>query len=515
MYSRLQKINSALNSENHDTKNVDQYKYDRLYHWSKSNGAIFEHNFVFPVSYGPFGYIGVKAKKDIDQNEAVVFIPRKQLIISSDYKERFKFLYKDNEDEDVSNLILTLVLITEARKGKNSFYYDYISLLPKVDFAIFWNSNSISELDDEGIKDSIIFHCYEIQQNYDLVKSEKEFQDLSKSEFIFYFSHVQSRQFYLDDNTSLLVPLAELLNHNTVKTRYEFFDSENLVYKFTLELCGESKNDIQPTKSTVFPKKFKSTDPYQEIIIKNNSKFIEISENDFFVFATSTGQKFKKGEQIFLNYSKLTNKASLMHYGFNMILNKYDSTVFYFEFKKGEKEIDNYLKISFPKKYKEDLGKLKIKVKFRAVCGVLIKYFRFMHFYSRGKIDEYYLYKFERELEIEFIEKSIEEVERRLKPLAALHDMEGDLQYLEKGLEEGNLESQKTNIVIYRTRRKINLMHQIELLTAMKDLLKKHKVEKYYELSEFVDEIPKGCSKFEKDEKCIYKVLKYISLQKI
>ena len=109
------------------------------------------------MSYGPFGYIGVKAKKDIDQNEAVVFIPRKQLIISSDYKERFKFLYKDNEDEDVSNLILTLVLITEARKGKNSFYYDYISLLPKVDFAIFWNSNSISELDDEGIKDSIIF----------------------------------------------------------------------------------------------------------------------------------------------------------------------------------------------------------------------------------------------------------------------------------------------------------------------------------------------------------------------
>ena len=149
---------------------------------------------------------------------------------------------------------------------------------------------------------------------YGEIVSNSKFKHLSKDKFIFFYSHVQSREFYIDDMTSALVPLAELFNHDTVKTRYEFYDSENMVFKNTVDLCGNTNDDIQPTMSPIWPKRDISYDPYKEIHLKidlkkheeeedDSNKVVLLDKNDFFVFATSTSQFFHKGEQLFLNYS--------------------------------------------------------------------------------------------------------------------------------------------------------------------------------------------------------------------
>ena len=249
---------------------------------------------------------------------------------------------------------------------------------------------------------------------------------------------MQSREFYIDDMTSALVPLAELFNHDTVKTRYEFYDSENMVFKNTVDLCGNTNDDIQPTMSPIWPKRDISYDPYKEIHLKidlkkheeeedDSNKVVLLDKNDFFVFATSTSQFFNKGEQLFLNYSKLTNKSALLHYGFNMLVNKYDSTVFYFEFAQKEKEL---LKISFPKhlKFDDKPNKilLKVKIKYRKICEILLKYFRFMHFTNK---DDYYLYSFSHEIEYKIICNSIDYLSNQLELMEKKHSIESDLTF--------------------------------------------------------------------------------------
>ena len=98
---------------------------------------------------------------------------------------------------------------------------------------------------------------------------------------------MQSREFYIDDMTSALVPLAELFNHDTVKTRYEFYDSENMVFKNTVDLCGNTNDDIQPTMSPIWPKRDISYDPYKEIHLKINA-IAAVANIAYPAFLTST-----------------------------------------------------------------------------------------------------------------------------------------------------------------------------------------------------------------------------------
>ena len=138
IYSRLSELSNKFNCENIEkTKQINKTKFDTLRQWSLSNGALFNHSIEFPIAYGPFGYYGVKAKIDINSNEAIIFVPRKQMIISKDYEDKFPFIKITEEKDDRSNFILTIILITEEEKENNSSYKPYLDLLPINDFLIF------------------------------------------------------------------------------------------------------------------------------------------------------------------------------------------------------------------------------------------------------------------------------------------------------------------------------------------------------------------------------------------
>ena len=95
IYSRLSELSNKFNCENIEkTKQINKTNFDTLRQWSLSNGALFNHSIEFPIAYGPFGYYGVKAKIDINSNEAIIFVPRKQMIISKDYLENSSYLFR-------------------------------------------------------------------------------------------------------------------------------------------------------------------------------------------------------------------------------------------------------------------------------------------------------------------------------------------------------------------------------------------------------------------------------------
>lgn len=520
IYSRLTELSNKFNCENIEkTKQINKTKFDTLRQWSLDNGALFNHSIEFPIAYGPFGYYGVKAKIDINSNEAIIFVPRKQMIISKDYEDKFPFIKVTEEKDDRSNLILTLILITEEEKGNNSFYKPYLDVLPINDFLIFWDQKSLNELDDDRIIESVKSLCYEMKEEYNEVVKNERFKNLSLDKFIFFYSHVNSREFYINDTTSALVPLAELFNHDVVKTRYEFYDSENMVFKFTKNLCGNTIEDIQGTKSSVLPVREITYDPYKEIVLQKDdhkkddeedndgAKNVDLGENDFFVFATSSEQQFKKGNQLFLNYSKLDNRTSLVHYGFNSIDNYFDSTVLYMEFDIKNKET---LKGVFPKHLKcnkPGIIELKLKIKFRKICESLIKYFRFEHFKTKS---DYYICSFDQKLEHEVISKSIEFLNKHLKILNEKHSIEDDLTFL----EGDKMTLREMNFVIYRLRRKINLAHQIDLLNKIKSIMENHQLKDYLSIVEFLEEM-KDVSHYDIDKNCLNKMVKFVVSQQI
>ena len=61
----------------------------------------------------------------------------------------------------------------------------------------------------------------------------KAFSKMTKEEYSFCYFQVISRQFYLDQKNSALVPLADLLNHSSVSIHYEIYDAENMVFKYS------------------------------------------------------------------------------------------------------------------------------------------------------------------------------------------------------------------------------------------------------------------------------------------
>ena len=108
IYSRLTELSNKFNCENIEkTKQINKTKFDTLRQWSLDNGALFNHSIEFPIAYGPFGYYGVKAKIDINSNEAIIFVPRKQMIISKDYEDKFPFIKVTEEKDDNGKVLIS------------------------------------------------------------------------------------------------------------------------------------------------------------------------------------------------------------------------------------------------------------------------------------------------------------------------------------------------------------------------------------------------------------------------
>ena len=540
MYERITKIASFFGQENKNPNEFiskeTQEKYKIFKKWLIDNGAIFQKNIDFPYTYGPFHIVGCKCISDINDDEGIVLVPKKLIIIGKDLTYIDKLLEEIKteitEEEDMSTLFLTLNLYLE-KNNKESFYKPYIDLIyTNKDYFSTWTDDNLKELHNSYMAQSIKNFLNEIEQMHKLLIKCKAFSKMTKEEYSFCYFQVISRQFYLDQKNSALVPLADLLNHSSVSIHYEIYDAENMVFKYSDHFSVEEdiKIDIRPTYLKEIPIVKPTYNKLMPIIIdkeKNKYKANEIYEtneddiivnlnkNDYFCISTSMNQKMSKNSQAFNNYCDINNKSLLKYYGFCLIDNIFDYTDVIFQFDKSDNIINSHFPAIFQKRYKNnedsDFNLLKIRCEYKDVCIDLIKYYQFMYYYDLNKIDEYFLFKFNYIAEIASIQLAIHGLGVKYKMMEMKSTLEKELDDLENQIyNEKNPDQLKVNFLIYRIRQKINILNQIDLLNTILKLMKRHKkISKYEDLFQFLNEL-KNVSRYDNEEHAKLKIISFI-----
>ena len=532
MIDRIKSLSDFFNKENENPSlNINPtlfQKYSLFKKWLISNGAIFTKNLDFPYTFGPFNLIGCKSLSDINENESILLIPKKLMIISKEllYLNEYIEDIEDDlyEDTDMSTLYLTLHLCLEL-DNKNSFFRPYFDL-------ILFNHNYLDDFTEENLNffeedDNIIISIKqtldEIDELYNVIKEGKYFKTITRKNFFFCYSQVVSRQFYIDKNCTALIPLADLLNHNNLMVHYELYDSENYVFKYTdsFTVSSDINKDIIPTYIKEYPKNdidsIKEIKPFNINNINNSTESednVNINDNDYFSISTSKGERIDKGKQVFNNYYNGGNKYLLKNYGFCLIDNKYDYTLINFNIEKGKDiYLDKYLEIVFGKKYKTNSDPfyniLKIKIFFNEVNFFLVKYFRFFYFYESVKdIKQYVNYKFDIDLEISFIQLSIERLKLKYNcdKITELDELENELFN-----NKEKINCFKVNALIYRITQKRNILHQIDLLEFILRIIIKYKKEiKCYKDLLLYQKDFVNISRYDTDENSKIKLIKFI-----
>ena len=540
MYERIKSISSIFNKEDENPNDYiskeTQEKYKVFKKWLIENGAIFQKNIDFPYTYGPFHIVGCKCVSDIKDDEGILLVPKNLMIMGKDLTYINKLIQDVKDDlsdkEDFSTLFLTLNLYLEKNK-KDSFFKPYIDLIfTNRDYFATWNDKTYTELHNIYTAQSIKNLMDSIDIIYNILIKCKAFAKMTREEYSFCYFQVISRQFYLDKKNSALIPLADLLNHSSVTIHYEIYDSENMVFKYSdhFTVDEDIKIDIKPTYLKEIPiikptyNKLKPIIPTKERYDPNEEEesededdtIVNLNINDYFCISTSLKQKMNKGSQAFNNYCDINNKSLLKYYGFALINNIFDYTDVIFQFDKSDVVIKTYLPHLFKKRFKTDLDEkynlLKIRCEYRNVCADLIKYYQFMYYYDVNKIDDFFLYKFNYQLELASFELAIHGLEMKLKMMEKKGTFEQELDELENEIKKKEPEQIKVNILLYRIGQKLNILNQIELFKSILNLFINHKnITKYEDLFQYLNEL-KDISEYDNEEDAKMKIISFIDI---
>lgn len=445
-FDDFEKILNKKNEEStKEIKNMNNYK--KFINWLKENDAIFEKNLDYPVSFGPFNIIGVSSKTDINKNQSFIYIPKKLIINSSEVKlndNLFPIFNNDKFEEirDSCLIVLTMFLICEYLKGDCSFFKPYIDLV-NVENPLFWQKDELNALDDEGIVYSIEEEKKEIRLYFDkiinlmknnqilsqnnsiMMFSKKFLEEISFEKFLTFYCFVESRNFMVNEEISLLIPLADSINHSTVDVYYEFFDSYNFVSKHTVKFDENMNSKLEQTNHDIFLLNLTE----KNIIIDDNFSHIKdlcnneeenifiINDEDFFTINTGKRQYFYKNSQIFNFYGSYSNEALLISYGFVKLLNKHDKIKFTIKYENEENfNFTRLLLYNFEKLFCFDGNFLQIilKLKAKKINTKFIKLLRLLIIFEDTEEEEDVSYfdnmkeNFDIEREIRVINRAIE-----------------------------------------------------------------------------------------------------------
>ena len=419
MFERIQKICNYSKKENDNTdiyinKEIKE-KYNIYKKWLIENGAVFDKNIDFPFTYGPFHKIGCKSISDIDENEAIILMPKNLIIKSEDlqyFEQYIKDVIDDLYEDDLPAIYLTIYLYLEKQK-QNSFYKPYIDILflqdNNNDNSIYdkWDEKKITELNDEITIKSFEKKLNKTEEIYNLIKQCDKFTNFTRNEFLNCYFQVMSKKLDLNDynNNSVLIPILDLFyKDDSIKLRYEIYDSENMIFKYTTFLndINNSKKNIQITKSKYLPINKPTYNKFIPLLVDYDDveedsegkekvkKIVKINNNDYFSLVLSKNEKISYSNIVCSNINDLCNKKIFKNKGFCLLYNRNDYLTVKFNINRGELLIDKYLEIIFGGKYqtKNDdpiYNTLKIKIEFNNISFDLLKYYRFMHFYEVKK----------------------------------------------------------------------------------------------------------------------------------
>ena len=540
MYERIKKICIHLRKEsenqiynfNEDIKS----KYSQFKNWLLQNGAIFEQYLELPVIYSPFLKIGCKTKEDINENESFLMIPENLMIKSEDLKYFDKYI--DNIKEEISekdlNLLYLILYLYLERKNEKSFYKPFIDVIYIEEYVIYnqLNNEYIEELNDELAIKSIEKRLNKTNEIYELIIKCDKFSEIKKKEFIELYFKIKSRIFELNGNFAL-IPLLDLFcNDNSLNLKYEIYDSENMVFKYTSLINNNSNLKLnlymtkskylpfnKPSYNKLIPIKVEYNDVEEEEEEEENKKELNINKNDYFSVAISKNNKILKNN-IICNNNELCNKKLLKNKGFCLLYNKNDYLEININFERGYILIDKYLENIFEDNYetKNDspiYNYIKIKIYFNFICTELLKYFRFMYFYkskNNANAKEYFKYSFNLDIEINIFNLSIKFLEDKLKQMTKKFPFEKDLEDLEKQINNNNKEKDylKTNFIIFRLSQAIIIKNQINLLNYILRIMKKYNVNGYNNIYDYLNK-EKIINDYDSEENTKLKILRFIA----
>ena len=548
MYERIQKICEYLKKENTNSEqyiNKEIFEKFKIYkNWLIGNGAIFDKNIDFPITYGPFHKIGCKSISNINENEAILLIPKSLIINSEDLHFLDKYLENildDFSDEEIPTIYLTLYLLLEKQNPQSFFkpFIDIIFLHEKNDnFKIYnkWNEKNLDELNDEIAINSFENMLNNTDDIFNLIRQCDKFSKMNKNEFLDCYYQIISKKIDLNDknNNSIVVPLIDLfVLDSSIKLRYEIYDSENMIFKYNslFNVQNNDKVNLQMTKSNFLPFNKPSYNKLLPFIVNynkdeededdddENKELFKLNNNDFFSMAVSKKEIILKDSIICCNQNYPNNKKMLKTKGFCLLYNRNDYINIKFKFNRGELLTDKYLENIFGDLYQtrnDDpiYNTLKIKIEFNNISSNLLKYYRFMYFYDIKKnAKEYFKYHFDLKLELSIISLSIDFLKNKLKMMEANYALETDIKNLENELyEKKEPDYFVTNLLMFRISEKIILKNQIELLSYILKIMTKYKndISGYNNIFDYIDK-EKNENKYDKEEYTRMKILRFIA----
>ena len=535
MYERIQKICNHLRKESENQKINEEinFKFSRFKNWLLQNGAIFEHYLEFPVIYSPFLKIGCKTKEDINENESFLMIPENLIIKSEDLKYLDKYIINIKEEisEKDLNLLYIILYLYLERKNEKSFYQPFLDVIFIEEDIIYnqLNKDNTNELNDELAIKSMEKRLDKINEIYELIIKCEKFSEIKKKEFIELYFKIKSRIIELNDNLAL-IPLLDLFCiGNSTNLKYEIYDSENMIFKYTSLINNKTnfKFNLYMTKSKYLPFNKPSYNKLIPIKVEyndveeeeeeENKKELNINKNDYFSVAISKNNKILKNNIICSN-NELCNKKLLKNKGFCLLYNKNDFLEFNINFERGYVLIDKYLENIFEENYetKNDnpiYNYIKIKIYFNFISTDLLKYFRFMYFYkTKNNAKEYFKYSFNLDIEINIINSSIEFLENKLKQKEKKFPFEKDLEDLEKQIYNNKEQKDylKINLIIFRLSQAIILKNQINLLNYILNIMKKYNVNGYNNIYDYLSQ-EKIVNDYDIEENIKLKILRFIA----
>ena len=477
-------------------------KYNNFKKWLDENGAIYP-KLNFPKKFN--NIFGCEATEDIKENSCIFYIPYKLLIDSSNIK--IKYLPKSLKKNNTVKLVL--FLLEEHEKKEKSFYKPYIDLILINDFSNytpFWSKDDLIELNDEMVEENINYYINEIIDYYSEIfdKKEKKFDFML---FKLFYVFVFSRQFNIGDNKMLLIPLADLLNHSPyADIKYEFFDSKNLVMKYTSDFNDNNNlsKDILSNNLKAFtdfsdffknyeinPKKIEKNDEIKIIKVDyetKEEKDYELNDSDYFVISTNK-QIFNKGTQIFNNYGICSNEYLLVNLGFCLLDNPGDKTKIILPRPLHLEFLKNFLEKNFLDDFvnkdsyiKDKMIYIRLYVKRNKIAKKILNILRYEIYHE--------LKKFEKKKEIECLNKYIEIINDKL-------DMNNNSVFkLINNIKEmiyktGINNDNKFNIAIFKLTQKLNLLYQKEIINNMINILNSDEKNEIINYETFSDKVKK------------------------
>lgn len=106
-------------------------------------------------AYFENGLMGTRVKEDIHHREAYLAVPNKMLMSIKRAKKdpilgailaAHPEAFDEEENEDWEQFTLCMFIFYEMTKGRDSYWYPYLRMMPDVDFTSSWKQNEIEML---------------------------------------------------------------------------------------------------------------------------------------------------------------------------------------------------------------------------------------------------------------------------------------------------------------------------------------------------------------------------------